>query len=244
MAFKVSFNGKAVPNFVKIKAVKYTALPELQNSFVTRTSGVGLIDNGTQILGKTIKMDFILIKDHRSILQLTQEFAGWLMGNNFNLSPLVITDGETVTYQAKVSNGVEISDAIAVGEGTVEFIVPTGVAEGGNAPITISGNTITVNYTGTAITYPVVKVDLTQSTSVVKISDPDNGREVIVYGSFRAGDVVEIDCRNKRVKVNGYINMKGVALESTWLSYPTTGTYKINCLGAGTWTCRVPIRYY
>ena len=190
MSFNIKFNGKAIPNFVKVRAVKYTALPELQNSFKSKTSGVGLIDNGTQILGKTITLDISIIKDHRSVLQLTQELAGWLMGNNFNLSPLEITDGEKVTFQAKVSNGVEITDALTVGEGTIEFIVPTGVAEGQGSPVSISGNTITIYYTGTAISYPVVTVDITSPTQVIRITDPDTGRQVTVYENFRAGDTV------------------------------------------------------
>ncbi len=108
MAFGIKFNGKPIPSYVKVRSVKYTALPELQNNFQRKTSGVGLVDAGTQILGKTITVEFSLIKDSRSILQLTQDFAKWLMGNNFNLSPLEITDGEKVTFQAKVNSYTSI----------------------------------------------------------------------------------------------------------------------------------------
>ncbi|MDZ5038617.1 hypothetical protein GNF66_16010, partial [Clostridium perfringens] len=119
-----------MPSYVKVRAVHYSALPELENNFKQKTSGIGLIDTGTQILGKKIKVDFSIVRDNRSLLQLTQDFAKWLMGNNFNLSPLEITDGETYTFQAKVNNGVEISDAFMVGEGSIEFMVPTGDAQG------------------------------------------------------------------------------------------------------------------
>lgn len=244
MAFSIKFNGKSIPSYVKVRSVKYTALPELQNNFARKTSGVGLVDAGTQILGKTVTVDFSLIRDNRSVLQLTQDFAKWLMGNNFNLSPLEITDGEKVTFQAKVNNGVEITDALAVGEGSIEFIVPTGVAEGSNSNVSVVGNKITVYYTGSAVSFPQVSVTLTAATSTIKISDPSSGRHVTVNGSFRAGDTIDIDCLAKRVKINGYVNMKGVSLNSTWLSYPTAGTYTINCVGTGQWSCRVPLRYY
>lgn len=244
MAFGIKFNGKPIPSYVRVRSVKYTALPELQNNFQRKISGVGLVDAGTQILGKTVTVEFSIIKDNRSILQLTQDFAKWLMGNNFNLSPLEITDGEKVTFQAKVNNGVEITDALAVGEGTIEFIVPTGVATGGNSDVSVVGNKITVYYTGSAISFPQVSVTLEEATSVVRIQDPRSGRQVTVNGNFRAGDTIEIDCMAKRVKINGYINMKGVSLNSTWISYPTSGTYTIQCVGTGVWSCRVPLRYY
>lgn len=244
MAFGIKFNGKPIPSYVKVRSVKYTALPELQNNFARKTSGVGLVDAGTQILGKTVTVEFSIIRDGRSILQLTQDFAKWLMGNNFNLSPLEITDGEKVTFQAKVNNGVEITDALAVGEGTIEFIVPTGVAEGSNSDVAVVGNNITVYYTGSAVSFPQVTVVLDEPTSTVKIQDPNSGRQVTVNGSFRAGDTIHIDCMAKRVKINGYVNMKGVSLNSTWISYPTAGTYKIQCVGTGSWSCRVPLRYY
>lgn len=242
--FNIKFNKKPIPDYVRVKAVKYTALPELQNSFTSKTSGVGMVDNGTRILGKKITVEFAIIKDHRSILQLTQHFAGWLMGNNFNLCPLEITDGETVTYQAKVNNGVEISDALTVGEGAIEFMVPTGVAQGSDTPVSVDGNTITIFYTGTAITYPTITLDVESPCGVVKVTDPSNGRHVTVYGEFKAGDTVQIDCQGKRVRINGYINMKGVSLDSNWIAYPTAGSYTINCLGLGIWSCRVPLRYY
>lgn len=242
--FSIKFNGKTIPDYIRVRAVKYTALPELQNSFTSKTSGVGMVDNGTRILGKKVVVEFTIIKDHRSMLQLTQDFAGWLMGNNFNLSPLEITEGETVTYQAKVNNGVEITDALAVGEGTIEFMVPTGVAQGSDTPVSVEGNKISVFYTGTAITYPTVTLDVNANTSVIKIADATSGRQVTVYGDFRAGDTVQIDCQQKRVRINGYINMKGVSLDSNWISFPTAGSYTINCLGLGVWSCRVPLRYY
>lgn len=242
MSFSVKFNHKAIPDFVKVRAVKYTALPELQNSFKSKTSGVGLIDNGTRILGKTVTLDISIIKDHRSILQLTQELAAWLTGNNFNLSPLEITDGERVTFHAKVSNGVEITDALSVGEGSIEFIVPTGVSQGSDAPVKVEGNTITVFYTGTAITYPTITCDVTSACSTIRVTC--NGRTVTVRGDFKAGDRVEIDCMAKRVKHNNYINMKLVSIDSSWLSFPSAGTYTINCLGSGVWSCTVPMRYY
>lgn len=244
MAFGIKFNGKPIPSYVKVRSVKYTALPELQNNFARKTSGVGLVDAGTQILGKTVTVEFSIIRGNKSILQLTQDFAKWLMGNNFNLSPLEITDGETVTFQAKVNNGVEITDALAVGEGTIEFIVPTGVASGGNSDVSVVGNKITVYYTGSAVSFPQVTVTLDQPTSTIRIQDPNNGRHVTVYGSFKSGDTIQIDCMAKRVKINGYINMKGVSLDSTWISYPTSGTYVIQCLGTGQWSCRVPLKYY
>ena len=243
MAFNITFNGQPIPSFVKVTGVRYTALPELQHNLQAKTSGVGLIDNGTQILGKTVSIDFVLVKDHRSILQLSQEFAKWLIGNDFKLSPLAITDGETITYQAKVSNNVQITDAWRTGEGTVEFLIPTGVAQGSNAPITVNGNTITVDYTGSAISYPVIICNVSATTTMLSVSSSNGGR-ITVHGNFRAGDTVVFDCLNKRIKVNGYINMKGMSLDSTWLSFPTEGSYTITGLGSGSWTCTVPLRYY
>lgn len=244
MAFNIKFNGVDIPPYIKVTAVSYAALPELQHNFSSRTSGIGLVDNGTQVLGKNIKVSFTMLPTDKTILQLTQDFAKWLVGDNFNLCTLEVTDGETFTYQAKVNNSVEIADDLRMGNGVIEFVVPTGVAEGDNAGITVSGNKITVNYSGSAVSYPVVQLDVTASTGTVAIHDPANGRRVTVYGSFRAGDTVVIDCKNKRVRVNGYINMKNVAMDSTWISYSKEGTYTINCTGTGNWSCRVPLRYY
>ncbi|MGV2685132.1 hypothetical protein GNF82_12105 [Clostridium perfringens] len=243
MAFNIKFNEKSIPSYVKVRAVHYSALPELENNFKQKTSGIGLIDTGTQILGKKIKVDFSIVRDNRSLLQLTQDFAKWLMGNNFNLSPLEITDGETYTFQAKVNNGVEISDAFMVGEGSIEIMDPTGVAQGSDADVAVVGNKIANYYTGSAVSFPQVTVVLTEATNNIRIQD-NKGGNITVSGNFKIGDTVYIDCMSKRVKVNGYVNMKGVSLSSTWLYFPTAGTYEIQCVGTGQWSCRVPLRYY
>lgn len=221
--FIVNFNSIDMPSFLKVKSVNTSILPEVKNNFQEIVGGVGLIDGGFSIGGKVISLDIILVvPEDKSLLEIQRELAWWLKGDNFKLSPLVISDECQLEYMAKVDSSVDISDLTYIGEGTINFIVPSGMAINRNIQYgAIEGNKkIVVDYIGTAEAFPTFKFTPSQdySNTTLRISDINRGINCLVTGNFEADKTITINCDKKFVKINDSLNLNMINLESEWLS--------------------------
>lgn len=240
MSFNITFNGVSMPSFVRVKTVDFTVLPDISHNFKQVTGNVGLIEAGTAIGGKTLKMSIMIIPDSgKSLTDMSRELAYWLRGNNFKTSSLVISEESTMTYQAKVNTAIDISDLIFVGEGELEFIVPTGIAKSSVAVGVVVGTNIVITYNGTAPTKPVIQwtVPAPLTGATLTLTCTETGQSVSITGTFATNDVIIIDCKNKYVKKNGVVDMTLVNFSSKWISLPSRGTYNITKSQAGTYTC-------
>lgn len=220
--FMVTFNNLDMPDFLKVKAVNTSALPEINNSFKSVAGGWGSLDTGTTIGGKKIEIEFtIVVPKDKSLLEMQRDLSYWLMGDSFKLSPLVISDECQLEYMAKVNNQVDITDQTFTGEGKIEFIVPKGVAVNRNIiyGANESGNKIIVDYLGTAPTYPVFEFtpDSDYKNTTFRISHVNTGETFILKGDFKAGETIIIDCNKKLVKKGGVLSLDMIDLESDWL---------------------------
>lgn len=242
MAFNVTFNGISIPSFVGVRTVDFTVLPDISHSFKQIIGGMGLREAGTSIGGKTLKMKIIIIPDpNKSLTSMARELAYWLMGNNFKVSPLVISDENTMTYQAKINSAVDVSDLIYLGEGELEFIVPSGIAKSSTTvPVTVNtpSSKFTITYNGTAPTYPVINwtpsANLTNAT--INFTCVETGDTVSLTGNFTSGQTILIDCENKVVKRAGTVEMTLINYSSNWIRLKTRGTYNITWSQSGTYT--------
>lgn len=241
--FKITFNNIDIPSFIKVRAVEFTVLPSISHNFKQVAGGRGLLEAGTSIGGKVLKMKILIVPEaNKSLTEMSREFAYWLRGNNFKTSSLVISDESTMTYQAKVNTAVDISDLIFVGEGEVEFIVPSGVAKSNTTvPVTINAGAskITVNYNGTAPTNPVITwtPSATLTNATLNLVCVETGHKVSLTGNFTAGQTITIDCSKKVVKRGTSVDMKLVNFDSDWITLDGRSTYNITWNQAGTYTC-------
>lgn len=236
--FYVNFNGIDIPDFIRVKAVNSTVLPEISTNYKNVAGGFGVLETGTTIGGKTISIDVIIVVPKgKTLLQAQRELAFWLKGDNFRLSPLVISDDCEMEYKAKVNGSVDISDLIFAGEGTIEFFVPSGIATSRYPKHgAVQGKSILVDYYGTADAFPVIEytptTNLTNTT--IRFTHVEKGISVVLQGSVKAGETVLVDCNKKLVKKGGKLSLDMIDLSSRWLKISDRGINTISCNLEGT----------
>lgn len=240
--FNVIFNEIDMPDFLKVKAVNTTIFPEINHSFKNIAGGKGTVEMGTSFGAKEIQLDFkIVVPKDKSLMEVQRELSVWLMGDNFKLSPLIISDEPDMVYMAKVKDSTSVKDSIFIGEGTITFIVPKGVAsyryEKHGA---INGKAIGIYYLGTAETYPLIEWtparDFGKGT-VLKFTHAQTGDVVILEGSFKAGQKVLVDCNKKLVKVGGNLALSMISLDSEWIKIKDKGINTVSCNLEGALKC-------
>lgn len=231
----LNFNGIDIPNFIKVRAVNISALPSVSTNLKANIGGYGVLSGNSTFAEKVISVDVSIVIPSRYTLQkCVRELAEWLMGDNFKLSPLIIKDDAEVYYMAKISNSVDISDLIFAGEGSIKFVVPSGVAVG-NEIKTYTGATKTVfTYGGTIKAYPQIEATINSeiSSGSVNIVNVKTGEKISLAGSFAVGDKITIDCSKHLVKVNDKIQLNMLSLDSQFFG-TVLGGNEISCSSTG-----------
>lgn len=242
--FNINFNGVDIPKWVKVQAVNTTVLPDLNHSFKQVAGGRGLRETGTTFGAKKIDIEFkIVVPTGTSLLQLQRDLAVWIKGNDFKLSPLIISDEPDLVYMAKIMDSVSISDNMFTGEGTLSFIVPSGIATHRlikYGAFDYNQKELTVYYQGTAETYPTIKftADVRIYNDYIEFKHLESGDSLKLWNIIlNAGDTLEIDCNKKLVKLNGQLAMDMLGLESDWLKFEHRGINTIYCGMYGQMEC-------
>lgn len=230
----LNFNGKSLPKFMKVKRVNISALPSVSTNLKANAGGYGVLSGESTFGEKVISADVsIVIPSGYSLQKCARELAVWLQGDNFKLSPLIISDDAEVHYMAKISNSVAINDLIFAGEGTIEFVVPSGVAVGSVKSYTGTTKS-TFTYGGTAKAYPQIELTLNSqiSNGVVNITNVKTGEKISLAGTFQAGNKIKIDCSKHLVKVNDKLQLNMLSLDSQFFG-TVVGANEISCSISG-----------
>ena len=226
--YTILFNGKELPDFIKVKSVSFQVLPAVNHQFLHIGSTGGVKTAAVNLGGKVFDVEVVLVKEHgRSLTELGIELSLWCAGNDFRLSKLIFTDDIAVAYDAVVTNNVEINDLLYAGEGTIQFTVPSGIANRVE-PTTVSSinGRANINYTGTAVAYPEITFypNTDRINESVAFYSVANGTRVVITGDFIAGNPVVINCDKKVVSIGNSIALKMIQLETDWI-YLQSGTH-------------------
>lgn len=239
----LKFNGVGIPSCIKIKKINIQTIPEV-NHFTKKIAGSNGVLMGRTTLGaKIIKAPFVIVPPSGKALQsCAREIAEWLMGDNWKLTQLIITDEPDLCYMAKINNGVEISDLLFAGEGELEFIVPSGTAQTVALNEQSGTQKATVFYTGTAEVLPEIELTFTADAphSIATVSNSKTGVACSFVGAFAKGDIITISCKHSNIKVNGSINMKMLTLDSRFLNV-VQGLQEIVCSIP---QCLITVKYH
>lgn len=230
-SFNINFNGVDMPSFLRVKAVNTSLFPEINHSFKQIAGSKGVKESGTTFGAKEIKIDFIIVVPKgKNLMQLQRELSYWLMGNNFKTSPLIISDEPDLQYMAKVKDATEVKDAIFTGDGTITFVVPSGMASSRfEKHGAVAGKEVDIYYNGTAETYPVIEFtpDHDYVNQLLKVIEVETGKSIMLQGTFKANEKVIIDCNKRLVKVGGKLALSMISLESEWIKIENRGLHKI-----------------
>lgn len=229
----LNFNGVNIPDFVRVKAVNISALPSINTNLKGSMAGFGVLSGKSTFAEKTITASIIIVIPEGYTLQkCARELAVWLKGNNFELSPLIIKDDAGIRYMAKASSSVDVADLVVAGEGTLEFVIPSGCCESITEKVATGTPKATINYSGSQRSFPVIEVTVGGIASTVIVNHVQKGDSVFLNGSFKSGDKLFIDCSKHLVKVNNKVHMEVVGLTSKFIELDS-GTNEISCSVSG-----------
>lgn len=232
----ITFNEKKVPEFVKVQAVNIQVLPTVETNLKSIAGSSGRLAGRSSFGEKLISCDVVIVvpKDY-TLQKCARELAVWLRGDDFRVSPLVINDDAEVRYMAKVNNSTELSDLLVAGQGTIEFVVPSGDSESVNTTTASGTGSVTVNNQGTKVTYPVIKVTLGTAVTngAVNVTNNTTGNKVTLNGTFRAGEVLTVDCDKHLVKRGDSLDISMLNIESHFFGLKE-GNNVIQCNNNGT----------
>lgn len=213
----LTFNGNKVPEFVKVQAVNIQVLPMIESNLKTIVGSSGRLAGRSSLGEKLISCDVVIvIPDGYTLQKCARELAVWLRGDDFRVSPLIITDDADVRYMAKVNNSAELSDLLVAGQGTIEFVVPSGDSESVNTTTVSGTNSVTVNNQGTKVVYPVITATLGTAVTngTINVKNNTTGNKVTLHGTFKAGEVLTIDCDKHLVKRGDTLDISMLNIES------------------------------
>lgn len=198
MSVKLQFNELQLPPFVKVTGIEEVLLPTFDDESY-----------------RSIKVNFSIRRYRMLSIEQIKEFSTWLRGNNFEYSKLVIPGRQGSYYMAIVNNSVEITDGLRSGNGTIEFKCLANRIE--NAINTVTFTTEqTIDYSGTISTYPTITLDITQECEEIKLSfsNEKSTNYIKLVGHFNIGHQIIIDCKKKKITVNGELKMQILTLDS------------------------------
>ncbi|WP_301389441.1 distal tail protein Dit [Enterococcus entomosocium] len=215
----VTFNGVAIPSFVKVRRIEFSVLPELSVQYqeLPRTFGGSFLY--TQKGTKKFSLDiFIEMPEGRVLFDCAEEFGDWLQGDNYKPSRLEFNEMPDCYFMANVNGAVNVSDILVAGEGSVEFLAvdPSKYSTKG---LEVSGNSpLTVNYSGKVEQPFTVTFTVPQESTLLGITNTSTNKTMRLKGTFKQGDTVTFDTSKKQVIYNNQINMRLLSIDSEWLS--------------------------
>lgn len=229
------FNGKKVPSFVRVQSVNVQTLPTIETNLKSIVGSSGRLAGRTTLGEKVITCSVVIvIPSGNSLQSCARELAVWLRGNDFKLSPLIITDDADVQYMAKINNSVDLSDLLVAGQGTLEFVVPSGDSESVNETTNSGTDTVTVTNSGTKITYPSFKITVGKAVTdgVITLRNTSTGDSLSLLGTFAVGDVLTVDCSKQLVKKADVVAISMISLSSKFFEL-REGENVISCDNKG-----------
>lgn len=230
------FNGNKIPSFVRVQTVNVQTLPTIETNLKSIVGSSGRLAGQTTLGEKVITCGVIIVVPSNNTLQsCARELAVWLRGNNFKLSPLIITDDSDIQYMAKVNGSLDLTDLLVAGQGTIEFVVPSGDSESVNDTTNSGTNTVTVNNDGTKITYPTIKLTVGKAVTsgTITIRNTTTGDSMAMVGTFAVGDVLTIDCNKQLVKKGDVLVISMISITSKFFGLHE-GENIISCDNTGT----------
>lgn len=229
-----SFNGVAIPSFLKVTGISFPVLPDISVKESAMPRRYGNYDGGVNFGGKTIVLDVLILKDPALTLMAQSDvLAKWLKGDNWKPSKLILAEQPDKFFNARASNSVEISDLFFSGEGSIEFYAADpakyNAAETVKAFTNVTGLNLTIAYNGSVKTLPKITVSLADTGALkvatvndyIRIENLTTGKKMTLYGVLNRSDLV-LNSSNRNLSLASVPKvLAGLSLDSQWLDLQT-----------------------
>lgn len=218
MSKVVSFNGKDIPDFVRVTGITFPVLPELESRETSVPGRLGNIDNGIKFNSAPYTLDVVLtIPKGKNIYDLADELKQWLRGNDWKPSPLTFQEQPDKYVMARVSNAVDMRDMILYGEGSIEFIATDPIKRSTReSSITADTDSATVVYHGTEKAPMEIVITVKANCTNLTLLHKPSYYTVKLKGNFKTGQVVSVNTDKKIIKVGDQVAMNLLDLTSRW----------------------------
>lgn len=214
----ISFNGKELPEFVRVTGIEIPVTPDISPLTESVPRMFGEVSTGQQIKGGSFRFSVKLVLDKgRDIMQARDELAEWLRGDTFNESQLIFREQPDRYFLAKASGSNSIKDLFLYGEGSFQLDCSKLIKYDTRESVHTGKDKVSVKYESAFPTSPVITIKLSADHENIYTTHNLSQKRVYLTGKFPAGSVIEIDTARKIVKLNGQVNMGILEFKSEWM---------------------------
>ncbi|MGM0775442.1 MAG: distal tail protein Dit [Bacillota bacterium] len=182
-------------------------LPDIESRTVQTASKHGVHYFGYRFQERRIRVRMTLngssLSNFRSKIR---DIATWLNPHD-GPQELIFDDEPDKKYYAVATDNSDFEGMCVKRVAEIEFLCPDPFAYSiTESSATISNDSATINNTGTAEAFPIIRVDFSASATELKIEK--NSKEFLrIVRNFVAGDEVVIDCQVGTITYNGSTNL-------------------------------------
>lgn len=225
----ITFNNVALPDWVSVTGVNYQTLNLSVLEHETKRR-LGNIDAGVDRGGLTINCDLLIEpRAGLTLMEQADQLKRFMKGEDWNVSPLVLTEQPDKFYNARVSNASEVTDNFTHGTQTITFYCADARKYDTQESVMNSTNgEAVVSYTGIEKATATISVNVTTAVTNLEITHQETGRKMVILGDLTPGQTVTIDTQNRNIKIDGNGAKDKMAFESKWL-FLQEGTNTLTC---------------
>ncbi|WHY75702.1 phage tail family protein [Neobacillus sp. WH10] len=174
----MTFNGIRKPYVTVLRGRKRPSWAPIKRNILTIPGMAGGLLESTDILPRPEDVP-ILIKgnDMADLQKIKEDLAAWLITDQ--PAPLIFDDEPDRIYNAMIDGSIDLEEIIYYGQGVLNFICPDPYKYGPEKQANFQSSS-TVNVSGSAKTFPNIKVNITKDTTFVAVS---NGEKLNLIGN-------------------------------------------------------------
>ncbi len=215
----ITFNGATLPEWISVTGVSFetTKLSILEHEAGRR---VGTIDAGVKRGGITITLDlFIEPALDMTLLEQSDVLKRFIRGDNWEVSELILLEQPDRFYNARVSEGGEITDHFTHGENSISFYCadPKKYSTNESVAMGMEGQA-NIDYNGLEDTPTVIEMTIPSNTSEISVEHVESNRKISLTGEFKTGQELTIDSKNRNILLNGNRAKNLMKFESNWIN--------------------------
>lgn len=186
------FNNKQLPAWLKVTNIK---------------EPIGQFDK------KQITIEGYFMKKHLLELSKKIELNSFMEGGKKGYGRLILPSNKTVHYIARVKQFSNTSQNYSKEKWSMIFELENEfIINNSEKKIILTDSRELVN-AGTVEVYPKVKFEVTSTCEIIQLAD-DKGKEIIIKGNFRQGQVISFNQETFKVELDGALEMSILQLNS------------------------------
>ena len=214
----LKFNNVELPEFIRVVGRTISVLPPVSVISTNLPNAVGQRFNRVELEPREYSFEIKVVPvEGFNLDEQMDQFQKWLIGNDFQPSPLVFKEQQDRYMNAVVTGNTDITDLFIAGEGTFTLRADNPLKYLKKNQSTTGKGNCTVNYIGTRKEQAVIEITLDKDCKKVEVvNDSDSKRVVSLSADFKAGQKLTIDCIRKLVKLNSKVDMNLLNLSSDW----------------------------